>query len=533
MPDRAAQRSAVERALLEFHRTPGKYALIRRQPSVLFSSVKDVLQIASGRAPETDSASAPASPVRQAACFFVRSALLYPDADHYALLGLDKDADAAEIKDRYRQMMRLMHPDFAGALNDADWPADAATRVNQAYDVLSSPVRRRAFDEARDPPAPPSPQPRPDARAAFRAAAHPPKTHPRYRLKQLAAVFGVAGSVALAATLYVGSANEKESLVQRSREIDEMVAAALPAQEPSPAPEAIAMPQVPAADNAEPGEIAASPPLPAIRIEAAPAPALPIAASPAPVPRTLPPASAVATTAVPRLEAQPLAPASAAIAKQPELPPVATIAPARVAPAPLAVIVAAVPAPAPAPMPVAAALAVPAPLPSPVPLVAATPAASPAFAPIPSPAPAPVVVAAARPAVFSPAAGPAPAPVRAGTSVTLADVHPLLSKLLQQMESGWGDQVLSVLEREARAAPAAQALARNYTALLDGSHRVRLANVQFKSEPREGRLLVIGHVSMLVGEAGPGVAPKQLSVQAEFASRDGSVVMTRLAQVDN
>jgi hypothetical protein len=101
------------------------------------------------------------------------------------------------------------------------------------------------------------------------------------------------------------------------------------------------------------------------------------------------------------------------------------------------------------------------------------------------------------------------------------------------MESGWGDQVLNVLEREARAAPAAQALARNYNALLEGGHRVRLANVQFRAEPRDGRLLVIGHVSMLVGEPAPSAAPKQFWVQAEFASREGSVVMTRLAQVDN
>jgi hypothetical protein len=164
---------------------------------------------------------------------------------------------------------------------------------------------------------------------------------------------------------------------------------------------------------------------------------------------------------------------------------------------------------------------------------ATTPAPAPVFAPIPAPAAAPVVVAVAKPAAFSPAPGPAAAQVRAVPGVTLAEVHPLLSKLLQQMESGWGDQVLSVLEREARTAPAAQALARNYNALLEGSHRVRLANVQFKSEPRDGRLLVVGHVSMLIGEPAPGALPKQFSVLAEFASRDGSVVMTRLAQVDN
>jgi hypothetical protein len=612
-PDRAAQRSAVEHALLEFHHTPGKYALIRRQPSVLFASVKDVLQIASGRAPDAEDGAAPAADVRKAACFFIRSALLYPDADHYALLGLDIDADAAVVKDRYRQMMRLMHPDFADALSDANWPADAATRVNQAYDVLSSPVRRRAYDEARDPPAPPiAPQPHAETRAAFRtAAARPPVTDPRYRLKQLAVVFGVTGSMALAATLYIGSNNEKESLVQRSREIDAMVAAALPVDEAAPQPP---VPDVPRNDIPVPAapeeaakvvlaEAAAVPP-PAAPPTQAPAPvvAAPVSApvitatvpapapAPAPVPVIARPQAAapmvVAAAPAPKLAPAPTpAPAPPAIAKRPELPVAAIPAPARApapptvvaavtpppapapalrvpapepiarpqptaapvaapAPVPVAVIVAAVPPPAPAAIaPRAAAPAiiatpaaspVPAPAPAPVALPApAPPAPAPVFAPIPAPAPAPVVVAVAKPAAFSPAPGPAAAPARALPGVTLAEVHPLLSKLLQQMESGWGDQVLSVLEREARAAPAAQALARNYNALLEGSHRVRLANVQFKAEPRDGRLLVVGHVSMLVGEPAPGVPAKQLSVLAEFASRDGSVVMTRLAQVDN
>ncbi|MGZ5786290.1 MAG: J domain-containing protein [Ramlibacter sp.] len=503
-PDRAAQRSAVERALLDFHRTPGKYALIRQQPSVLFGSVKDVLQIASGRAPDAEDGSAPAADVRKAACFFIRCALLYPDADHYALLGLDADADAAMVKDRYRQMMRLMHPDFADALSDANWPADAATRVNQAYDVLSSPVRRRAYDEARDPPAPPiAPQPHAETRAVFRtAAARPPTTDPRYRLKQLAVVFGITGSMALAAALYVGSNNEKESLVQRSRAIDAMVAAALPAQEPSPASAALGAPRSAEALEADVTEVAPLPQPPAIPAEPEPAPA-PIAKPP-----ELPLVAAVAPTRVP--------PAPPAVVAAITPPP--TIAPAAApTPVPVAVVVAAAPAAAPAPAPVAAPALPLAPLP----------------APAPTTAPAPVVVAAARPTAFSPAPGPATAPVRANPGVTLAEVHPLLSKLLQQMESGWGDQVLSVLEREARAAPAAQALARNYNALLDGNHRVRLANVQFKAEPHEGRLLVVGHVSMVIGEPAPGALPKQFSVQAEFASRDGTVVMTRLAQADN
>jgi hypothetical protein len=481
-PDRAALRSAVERALLDFHRAPGQYPLVRRQPSVLFASVKDVLQIAAGRAPDADQGAAPAGAVQKAACFFVRSALLYPDADHYALLGLDAGTEAAAVKDRYRLMMRLMHPDFSEALGDANWPADAATRVNQAYDVLSSPARRRAYDEARDPPSAPAAPPAHTApRAAFRSSnARPPVTHPRYRLKQLAIVFGVTGSMILAATLYVGSTDEKESLVQRSREIDAMVSAALPLDKALPARKDASAPAPPTLET-EQRDIAeaALPQLPVVAL-AAPAPAL----APVPAPaRTLPPALRVAAAPPPAVEtftaAQPV--------------------PATIAPAPA-------PAPALAPAPVVV-------------------AALPTIAAIPAP----------PPTITAPVAVPqaAPPPLRAMPGVTLADVHPLLSKLLQQMESGWGDQVLNVLEREARATPAAQALARNYNALLDGGHRVKLANVQFRAEPHDGRLLVIGHVSMLVGEPAPGAAPKQFSVQAEFASRDGSVVMTRLAQVDN
>jgi DnaJ-domain-containing protein 1 len=566
-PERAAQRSAVEHALLDFHRAPGKYALIRRQPSVLFASVKDVLQIASGRAPDANDGGAPAADVRKAACFFVRSALLYPDADHYALLGLDTDADVAAVKDRYRQMMRLMHPDFADVLSDANWPTDAATRVNQAYDVLSSPVRRRAYDEARDPPATPiAPQPHAETRAPFRTApARPPATDPRYRLKQLAVVFGVTGSMALAATLYIGSNNEKESLVQRSREIDAMVAAALPVHEASseaavPNPAAAARELEKRVDV----EVATLPPPQA----APPAPTPEPLVAPLPAPPSIHTPPTVVAAAPQVLPAAPTpTPAPPPLVKRPELPSVVAPAPVRSpaaptivaavtppplsapSPVPVPVIVAAAPPPAPlaataviaprpaAPVILAAPVAAPvlavAPAPVPLPAPAIAPAPSPAFAPIPSPAPAPVVVAVAKSATFSPAPGPAAAPVRSIPGVTLAEVHPLLSKLLQQMESGWGDQVLSVLEREARTAPAAQALARNYNALLEGSHRVRLANVQFKAEPREGRLLVVGHVSMLIGEPDPGALPKQFSVQAEFASRDGSVVMTRLAQVDN
>jgi hypothetical protein len=489
----AASRSAIERALLDFHKSPGKYPLVRKQPPLLFEAVKEVLQFASGRAPDGADASAPSAAVREAACFFIRSALLYPDADHYGLLGLDHDADASAIKDRYRQMMRLMHPDFSGSAIGANWPADAATRLNQAHDVLSSPSRRRAYDEAQNPTAPPvAPAPNREAHgAALRAAAaRSPAADQRFRLKQLAVAFGATGTLALLAALYLGGLNEDESLVQRSREIDAMVTAALPREV------ALAEP--------EPSQIAATP-TDSLQDGAA-------AQAPSPSELLPQPPAAIAVPEYAKTVASVQTPLPSVLAAPVQ--PVLREAPRAIAAIQAPPLVAAEPPPTALPSAM-----------NPAEDRSGSGAASmtPAVTTITEPAP-PVVVAIAVRA--SAPATPATVPAR---GVTLAEVHPLLSKLLQQFESGWGDRVLSVLERDARGAPGAQAVARGYEALLDGGHRVKLSHVQFKAEPRDGRLLVTGRFAMLVGDQPAGAAPKQFAIQAEFASRDGTVVMTRLA----
>jgi type IV secretory pathway TrbD component len=81
----------------------------------------------------------------RAASAFVRQVCLWERATPYQLLCLPQDADAAAIKENYRLMMALMHPDrleTAGA-----WPANAAQRVNEAYSLLTDFARRREFDE--------------------------------------------------------------------------------------------------------------------------------------------------------------------------------------------------------------------------------------------------------------------------------------------------------------------------------------------------------------------------------------------------
>jgi hypothetical protein len=63
-------------ALLDFFRWPGKYQLTLREPSLLFASMREVLQLAAGRsAPGVPQAEATAG--QEAAAFFIRAALLY------------------------------------------------------------------------------------------------------------------------------------------------------------------------------------------------------------------------------------------------------------------------------------------------------------------------------------------------------------------------------------------------------------------------------------------------------------------------
>jgi DnaJ-class molecular chaperone len=63
--------------------------------------------------------------------------------DHWEVLGLVPGADAASIKRAFRQQARRWHPD----LNGNDPVAEARfKRVNEAYAVLSDPVRRRAWE---------------------------------------------------------------------------------------------------------------------------------------------------------------------------------------------------------------------------------------------------------------------------------------------------------------------------------------------------------------------------------------------------
>ena len=226
-----AVNAPVREALLDFCQAPGKYQVAWRQPEVLFAELRDVLQLAVGRQGGVEAGSGEeTAALRNAARFFVRTALLYPGADHYALLGVSRQVVNADLKDRYRLMMRLLHPDFSGP-DAGTWPADAAVRVNRAYDSLSSAVQRRLYDEGLAPVQNSSPVSSPDLRRVRAAPARPATAETRQsHFKTLAMVCAVAGAVLLVVVLFGTGSSEPVQLVQRDRVQPAAVQAAL--QEP-------------------------------------------------------------------------------------------------------------------------------------------------------------------------------------------------------------------------------------------------------------------------------------------------------------
>ena len=64
-----------------------------------------------------------------------------PAKNYYVVLGVSRDESSAGIRSAYHELARRMHPDIAG-------PADTSRlqEINESYEVLSDPDRRRAHD---------------------------------------------------------------------------------------------------------------------------------------------------------------------------------------------------------------------------------------------------------------------------------------------------------------------------------------------------------------------------------------------------
>ena len=67
--------------------------------------------------------------------------------DHYAALGVRKDAPPEEIKRAYRRLARQLHPD----VNPDAQTQERFKEVTAAYEVLSDPSKRQLYDMGGDP----------------------------------------------------------------------------------------------------------------------------------------------------------------------------------------------------------------------------------------------------------------------------------------------------------------------------------------------------------------------------------------------
>ncbi|MBC7419043.1 MAG: J domain-containing protein, partial [Pedobacter sp.] len=64
--------------------------------------------------------------------------------DYYKVLGLAKDATAADVKKGYRKLARKHHPD----INPNNAEAEKLFKeINEANEVLSDPVKRKKYDK--------------------------------------------------------------------------------------------------------------------------------------------------------------------------------------------------------------------------------------------------------------------------------------------------------------------------------------------------------------------------------------------------
>jgi len=124
---------------LACHRNPLAYRDRLALGASLPADMECLLRIANGSAETTEKAvqrlGANPLELRDAAKFCVQQWCFARGADHYRVLGLEPGASLDQIKEHYRLLMQLFHPDRTAGRET--WTEHYATRVNEAWAALS------------------------------------------------------------------------------------------------------------------------------------------------------------------------------------------------------------------------------------------------------------------------------------------------------------------------------------------------------------------------------------------------------------
>lgn len=188
--------------------------------------------------------------------------------NYYDELGVGRDAPATEIRQAYRVLVRLLHPD---AQTDDELRGAAErqlNRLNAIAEVLTTPELRRAYDLQLDldschKPVPAATAPRPEPGPQFdqwqrNAAGLPPSRKPLIQLVVRHWSFVLIAAVAcVAALLSVLLQGQNEPLAQ-SREAEEAgsVSSAMPAVSPARRPLPRRVPETATEPQAVPDKVA-------------------------------------------------------------------------------------------------------------------------------------------------------------------------------------------------------------------------------------------------------------------------------------
>ena len=140
---------------LAFYRAPGQYAKLRDARVPLPVGVTELLashaQALSTERIEDTATRLGSSPqeCRAALTFFIKQALLEARGDHYRTLGVSRNADGALIRQHYHYLIRLFHPDRD--LDREGWETLYAPVINEAWNQLRTPAKRRQYDASLPP----------------------------------------------------------------------------------------------------------------------------------------------------------------------------------------------------------------------------------------------------------------------------------------------------------------------------------------------------------------------------------------------
>jgi len=514
----SADRTA--RLLLRYARDPSRYRTEARSPDASLVDTDVVLRLAQGRRIElggptiegTDTVA-----LRDAAVGYLREVFFRPDASPYQTLGLAPDASQDAIKERFRLLMLLVHPDRQGA--GPAWPERCASQANQAYAILRDPGSRAAYDRQEREKAAAAKaaqqaavakaaalKSRPSRGSAPGGGARRPPESPVLPEWLTAGVGGFVrehpagtafGALIGAAALVVGAAlwdREGGTLVRASR-LPGPPAPTLHAPSPTVAAEAPAVPNT---------QVAADAPLqgkaPAAAPTATSAPAAPMIAGAS---RAKPSSVAVAAT---------LAPSAPAVLA--DAPTQAAEVRDRAAP----------------PEP-------PAPLPRAEPAVAVAAPSVPAIVVAPAPVPAPVPASAAAPASETVASRAEDAPVATVAAASPlapanAEIETFFAALVDAYDRGRVDAYAALFDDDARSneRQGRAAIRRDYEELLRQSawRRMQITRINWRRTGETARAK--GEIAVRIGWRDGREVEQRHAVEMELARRDGRVVITRLSQ---